>query len=83
MYITNTSSSTTVNVVTKYIDIYLGIDLKDHNTEYVYSINVDDEVISIDVSTYPRHTPSICKFYPSIDEPSNGNGRENGYVFGV
>lgn len=81
MYITCTR--TTVNVVTRYCNIYLGIDLKDHDTEYTYSISIDEGGTSIDVSTLPRHTPNICYYYPSIDAPLNGNGRENGYVFGV
>ena len=73
----------TINVITKYYNIYLGIDLKDHDTEYQYSINIDEGGTSVDVSDLPSYTPNICKHYPSIDAPSNGNSRENGYVFGV
>jgi hypothetical protein len=83
LYITNTSMSTTVNVVTEYIDMYCDRNIKDHNTIYTYSTIIDEGATSIDVSTCPRHTPNICYHYPSIDAPSNGNSRENGYVFGV
>lgn len=79
----NITHTYTINVVTEYIDMYCDRNIKDHNTEYVYPSNVNDGCTSIDVSTRPRHTPNICYYYPSIDAPSNGNGRENGYVFGV
>lgn len=84
MYTTHHNETSTVNVVTVYIDMYCDRNIKDHNTEYAYSVNVDEGVISIDMmSELPRHTPNICYYYPSIDAPSNGNSRENGYVFGV
>lgn len=80
---TTCSESININVVTEYIDMYCDRNIKDHNTEYAYSVNVDEGGTSIDVSELPRHTPNICYYYPSIDAPSNGNSRENGYVFGV
>lgn len=80
MYTTHKTS--TINVV-EYIMLNYDFDISKHNTEYAYSINIDEGSTSIDVSDFPRHTPNICKFYPSIDAPSNGNGRENGYVLGV
>lgn len=82
MYITQTRTETVINV-TIYIDMYCDRNIKDHNTEYTYSINIDAGGTSVDVSELPRHTPNICYYYPSIDAPSNGNSRENGYVFGV
>ena len=83
MYTTHHNETSTVNVVTVYIDMYCDRNIKDHNTEYVYSILIDKGDTSIDVSELPRYTPNICYHYPSIDAPSNGNSRENGYVFCV
>lgn len=80
---TTCSESMTINVVTEYIDMYCDCNIKDHNTIYTYSTIIDEGAASIDVSDLPRHTPNICYHYPSIDAPSNGNSRENGYVFGV
>ena len=73
----NTCSTTeTVNVVTEYIDMYCDRNIKDHDTEYQYSINIDEGGTSVDVIELPSYTPSICKIHPSIDAPSNGNSRE-------
>lgn len=56
--------------------MYCDRNIKDHNTEYVYSINIDEGGTSIDVVELPSYTPNICKLYPNIDAPLNGNGRE-------
>lgn len=57
---TTCSESMTINVVTEYIDMYCDRNIKDHNTEYVYSILIDEGGTSVDVSELPRHTPNIC-----------------------
>jgi len=75
MYTTRTETRT-INVIEHIIENY-DFDISKHNTDYVYSININEGGTSIDVSELPRHTPDICKLYPSIDAPSNGNGREN------
>ena len=73
----NTCSTTEiVNVVTEYIDMYCDRNIKDHDTEYQYSINIDEGGTSVDVIELPSYTPNICYHYPNIDAPSNGNGRE-------
>ena len=82
MYTTTHNETRTINVV-EYIILNYDFDISKHNTEYQYSISIDDGAASIDVSTLPRYTPNICYHYPSIDAPPNGNSRENGYVFGV
>lgn len=82
MYTTTHNETSTINVV-EYMILNYDFDISKHNTEYQYSISIDEGGTSIDVSELPRHTPNICYYYPSIDAPSNGNSRENGYVFGV
>ena len=82
MYTTTTHTETRINVV-EYIILNYDFDMSKHNTEYTYSINIDEGGTSVDVIELPSYTPNICKIHPSIDAPSNGNSRENGYVFGV
>ena len=58
----NTCSTTEiVNVVTEYIDMYCDRNIKDHDTEYQYSINIDEGGTSVDVIELPSYTPNICK----------------------
>lgn len=82
MYTTHNETISTI-VVTEYIDMYCDRNIKDHNTEYHMNSYSIEGGTSVDVSELPRYTPNICYYYPSIDAPSNGNSRENGYVFGV
>lgn len=60
--LTNTCSTTeTINVVTRYIDMYCDLNIKDHNTEYhMNSYNIEGGT-SIDVVELPSYTPGICK----------------------
>ena len=75
MYTTTTHTETRINVV-EYIILNYDFDMSKHNTEYTYSINIDEGGTSVDVIELPSYTPNICYHYPSIDAPSNGNGRE-------
>ena len=60
MYTTTTHTETRINVV-EYIILNYDFDMSKHNTEYTYSINIDEGGTSVDVIELPSYTPNICK----------------------